>query len=219
MDQVYQLDNFGIANGIAAAPWGTLLVTSYLPMSPANENLTGRVVEFTLDIDETGANVTGYDDAFLDENNNVLSPNGLRFAGNDLYITDLQNIGYINRLLRVNFDDSGTWQSTEVIAELAGLDNAFDDLTTFCTGWIIASLLGHNLQLVSPSGEIQTILQDVVEGPTSVMASQVPLYDGADNEIIITERGNMGGAEDSPFGNMVSLIYLSSDQNRFLCGD
>jgi len=200
IQELFELPDFLIANGVEISPAGAILVADFNFFAP------GKVARVEVEEVAGELTVTGYQGNFLAASEEIISPNGLARRDGDLFVTDS------GRVLKVALGDSDEYLGTETIYSL---NTTFDDLTILCSGIAVTDFVNGTLILIDAAGNTFTS-PDLFEMPSSVEAGQGPIYDV--NELIITERGIPGDAQ-SNIGNRVSKVTIPESVITTFCGE
>jgi hypothetical protein len=211
------MDTLGLPNGMAVSPTGQLLL--------ADSNLTGwqgGVARLTLDLGGSVPAVTRFEANWLGSAQHLMHPNGVRVAGKELFVSDL------NYVKRYQFDAAGNVPATlpspygPVANEVTVYStlSVLDDIQPLCGGLAIDDFLGGKLVYMAPAGpdaygrptyrQAWASAPLSLQQPSSVQVGRGPLFSGTD--VLVTEKGVIGD-ETSGYGNKLSRIQSPLDLN------
>ncbi len=198
MTELLELNNMSLPNGMTLTPDnGALLIADYLFLG------RGKVSKFDLTVTEESLNAELNDLNYLNIDQNVYSPNGLKFSGEDLYLTDFDYTSLTSRVVKIIFDN-GSFLSSEVLYEKVTI---LDDLLPTCGGVLTSDFLNGRLVFINSEGDVFRSDYQEFPGLSSMMWGQAPLFDS--NTLVITERGIIQDSISS-IGNQISSIDISS---------
>lgn len=198
MTELLELSNMSLPNGMTLTPDNNaLLIADYLLLG------RGKVSKFDLIVNEAGLNAQINDLNYLDIKQNVYSPNGLKFSGEDLYLTDFDYTSLSSRVMKISFD-SGQYLNSEVLYEKVTI---LDDLLPTCGGVLTGDFLNGRLVFINSEGKVHRSDYQEFPGLSSMIWGQSPLFD--DNTLVITERGIIQDSI-SPIGNQISAVDISN---------
>ena len=199
MTELLELSNMSLPNGMTLTPDNSaLLIADYLLLG------RGKVSKFDLSVNETGLDVQLEDLNYLNINHNVYSPNGLKFSGEDLYLTDFDYTSLSSRVVKISFEN-GDFLNSEVLYEKVTI---LDDLLPTCGGVLTSDFLNGRLVFINSEGAVYRSDYQEFPGLSSMIWGQAPLFDN--NTLVITERGIIQDSISS-IGNQISTVNISSD--------
>lgn len=198
MTELLKLNGMSLPNGMTLTPDNSaLLIADYLLLG------RGKVSKFDLSVNETGLNAQVNDLNYLDIDQNVYSPNGLKFSGEDLYLTDFDYTSLSSRVMKISFDN-GQYLNSEVLYEKITI---LDDLLPTCGGVLTGDFLNGRLVFINSEGEVHRSDYQELPGLSSMIWGQAPLFNN--NTLVITERGIIQDSVSS-IGNQVSSVDISN---------
>lgn len=131
-------------------------------------------------------------------------PNGLTIKGDTLYITDSTPLPpVLTRILSVQIMPDGSPGPLRVVASLdLGIP---DDLTTVGADLLVALYSTGSVALIGADGKVVAQTDPLtLDLPSSVKLGQPPMF--APTDLVITEKGLLDVAENSSFGNALSVF-------------
>ena len=198
MSELIELTDISLPNGLTLTPDNNaLLVADYLLLG------RGKVSKFDLAITNSALTAQVNDLYFLDINQNIYSPNGLKFLGEDLYLTDFDYTSLTSRVVKVSFTQ-GEFLSSNVLYEKVTI---LDDLLPTCGGVLVGDFLNGRLVFINSEGDVFRSDYQEFPGLSSMIWGQAPLF--SDNTLVITERGIIQDSLTS-IGNQISTVDISS---------
>ncbi len=198
MSELMVLDNMSLPNGMTLTPENdALLIADYVLLG------RGKVSKFDLSINDNVLSAQLNDLNFLNIEQNIYSPNGLKFSGNDLYLTDFDYTSISSRVVKVSFLD-GAYLDTDVLYSKTTI---LDDLLPTCGGVLTGDFLNGRLVFINSEGEVFRSDYQEFPGLSSMVWGQAPLFDA--NTLVITERGIIQDSISS-IGNQISTVEISN---------
>ena len=211
------MDTLALPNGLAAAPGGKLLVADY--------NLFGSagVARFSLDLTGAKPRVTAVEPNWVASAHGVSHPNGVRVAGNELFVSDLYFVKRFqfdsagNVPLQLPKPGGGTVKNEVLVYQAA---TALDDIQPVCGGLAVVDYLGGQVVYMAPNGVdgngLPRYRQAYASGwqslqmPSSFAVGRGPLFSGRD--LLVTEKGILLEF-NSDYGNKLSRVKSDLDLN------
>lgn len=198
-ETLVSLSQLSLPNGLAIAPLGDYLyIADFVLLG------RGKVSKYSLDTSNGSPKISLIEGEYLSVQQDVHSPNGLKFLDDDLYVTDFNVSGFQSRLLKINETASGD-VVTEVLYEK---NTIFDDLLPTCGGVLVADYINGRLIFVNSEAEAYQSKFQEFPGISSMRWGQPPLFEKG-SHLIVTERGIIqDGITD--IGNQITSIPISN---------
>ncbi len=124
----------------------------------------------------------------------VYAANGLRVAGNSLFLSDL------GRIKRVDLDSN--WEYPQKAEKIVSRLTVFDDFDLYCGGLLVADYIGGDLLWTSLDGSQVHKLITGLTSPSAVLSDPTPLFE--EGQILFTE--SVGVLPDS--GHRLAMATL-----------
>lgn len=193
------LNQLSLPNGLVISPQGdALYIADFVLLGQ------GSVAKYSLDVSNGMPSVSLLDGEFLSVQQGINSPNGLKFLGSDLYLTDFNVSGFQSRLIKIRETLSGVVH-TEVLYEK---NTIFDDLLPTCEGVLVADYINGRLIFVNSEAEVYQSKFQEFPGISSMQWGQPPLFERG-SHLIVTERGIIqDGITD--IGNQITSVPISN---------
>lgn len=211
------MDTLALPNGLAATPDGRLLIADYNLLAAAG------VARVRLDFSGARPRIAGFEANWLAGSHGVFHPNGVRVAGQELFVSDLAFVK------RYRFDAAGqvplyltapngrSVKNEVLVYQGLGI---VDDIQPQCGGVAITDFTGGRLVYMAPAGidanglpsyrQARATALQSLQQPSAVAVGRAPLFDGHD--VLVTEKGLLFDF-GSPYGNRLSRVRSGIDLN------
>ncbi|WP_020405963.1 hypothetical protein [Hahella ganghwensis] len=212
------MDSLSIPNGMAFTPKGDLLIAD------TNFFATSGIARVNLDFSGDTPRIRSFTKNWIGPNHGLSSANGLKIAGQYLYVSDGQKVkrfaidGNDNVPIYVNDRDGNQVLNETVMWEAPRA--IVDDIQTYCGGVALTNFISGRIHYVASytrpdTGEetfpvIYSSPTFGFESPTSLAFGNGPWFNGED--ILVTEKGMLFDLHSS-FGNQLSRVSLGIDLN------
>lgn len=197
---VYDFADMTLPNGMALGQDGrSLYVADYVLLG------WGKLAKYHVSFDDERVWVSLDQLDFLDRDQGVYSPNGVRWSDGALYLTDFNWSSLTSRVLKITLDSEGEFVAFTTLYEKATI---LDDLLPTCGGVLVGDFLNGRLVFINSMGEVHRSEYQAYPGISSVRWGQTPLFDA--DTLVITERGIIQDTV-SAIGNQVSLVHVSEE--------
>lgn len=197
ISHLIDLPDLTLPNGIALTPnKESLLIADF--------NLLGKGKIAKIDLSlSTQLKAHNYNPEYINHADGIYAPNGLKFLGNDLYLTDFNTWALQGRIIKLSMNHDSI-VDLEIIHQGLSL---YDDLLPTCGGVLATDFVHGRLLFVNGNGNVHTSKLQQFPGISSMLWGTTAMF--PKNTLIITEKGILKDRFSS-IGNQISLTHISS---------
>lgn len=201
ISRIFNYDNMGLANGLAASADGRTLYAVDGPLSTSGQP-SPKIVKLSLPA--TNPLAVDTQTTWLDLAGRF--PNGIQRRGNLLYFTDSE-VPNLGRLNVVQIRNDGSAGMPAVLATLQSLP---DDFSILADGFAVSYFLtGQVIKIDFQGTQVDGFDPFTFStGTSQVMQGRPPLFSSTD--LLVTEKGLLG-EQNSPVGNKLTVVRKRAD--------